>query len=458
MPIIGGRQIGVRGLGFQGAGKPSVPTSVSATDVGTGRAFNNGAANITWVAPSSNGAPITSYTVLSSPGSFTATTSSTSVQITGLQSSTSYTFTITATNAVGISDAGTSNSITATTVPQAPTIGTATVPAVTQAVDIAYTANATGGAAISTFTATSSPGSLTGTGSSPIRVLGLTNGTAYTFTVTATNVNGTSLPSAASNSATPVVPFAATGGTVVTSGGFKYHTFLSNGTFQVTGGSKTIEYIVVAGGGGSSIDVGGGGGGGFRYGTATATVNSYPATIGAGGANQAAGVASSFNSLQSAGGGSGGGGTGGSGGGARYNATGGSGNNPTTSPAQGFNGGNSISGVYNNIGGGGGGAGGAGTTSNGDGTIVGNGGPGNTSYSVWASATSTGVNGGYAGGGGGGGSWGTWAAGSANHGGGVGGTNVTSSIGGTVNTGGGSGSWQGTNSGGSGIVIVRYAE
>jgi len=41
MPIIGGRQIGVRGLGFQGAGKPSVPTSVSATDVGTGRAFNN---------------------------------------------------------------------------------------------------------------------------------------------------------------------------------------------------------------------------------------------------------------------------------------------------------------------------------------------------------------------------------------------------------------------------------
>jgi len=107
MPIIGGRQIGVRGLGFQCAGKPSVPTSVSATDVGTARAYNNGATNVTWVAPSSNGAPITSYTVTSSPGSFTATTSATSVQITGLQSGVSYTYSVTATNAVGTSDAGT---------------------------------------------------------------------------------------------------------------------------------------------------------------------------------------------------------------------------------------------------------------------------------------------------------------------------------------------------------------
>ena len=54
MPIIGGRQIGVRGLGFQAAAKPNAPTSVSATDVGTARAFNNGAANVTWTAPSSN--------------------------------------------------------------------------------------------------------------------------------------------------------------------------------------------------------------------------------------------------------------------------------------------------------------------------------------------------------------------------------------------------------------------
>jgi hypothetical protein len=224
MPIIGGRQIGVRGLGFQGAGKPSAPTSVSATDVGTGRAYNNGAATVSWTAPSSNGAPITSYTVISSPGGYTATTSSTSVQVTGLQSSVSYTYSVTATNAVGVSDAGTSSAVTATTVPQSPTIGAAIDADTGNSVTVAYTAGATGGKSVSTYTAISSPGSFTGTGASPITVSGLTTGTSYTFTVAATNANGTSAASAASNSVAPRVPpsfdsiasFSPTSGTSVT--------------------------------------------------------------------------------------------------------------------------------------------------------------------------------------------------------------------------------------------------
>jgi hypothetical protein len=62
----------------------------------------------------------------------------------------------------------------------------------------------TGGAAITGYTVTSSPGGITATGSSsPITVTGLTNGTAYTFTVTATNSAGTGTASSASSSVAP---------------------------------------------------------------------------------------------------------------------------------------------------------------------------------------------------------------------------------------------------------------
>ena len=91
-------------------------------------------------------------------------------------------------------------------VPDAPTIGTVTLSGTTASVP--FTAAATGGTPTS-YTATSSPGSLTGTGaSSPLSVSGLTANTAYTFSVTATNSTGTSAASSASNS---VTPFAADG-------------------------------------------------------------------------------------------------------------------------------------------------------------------------------------------------------------------------------------------------------
>ena len=87
--------------------------------------------------------------------------------------------------------------------PGQPTIGTAS--AGDGEASVSFTAPAsTGGSSILGYTVTANPGGQTGTGSSsPITVAGLTNGTAYTFTVTATNSAGTGAASSASNSATP---------------------------------------------------------------------------------------------------------------------------------------------------------------------------------------------------------------------------------------------------------------
>lgn len=92
-----------------------------------------------------------------------------------------------------------------TELPGAPTIGTAV--AGNASASVTFTPPAAGTApAVTSYTATSSPGGFTGTGAaSPVTVSGLSNGTAYTFTVTATNPDGTGPASAASNSVTPAV-------------------------------------------------------------------------------------------------------------------------------------------------------------------------------------------------------------------------------------------------------------
>ena len=199
MPILG-----IVASSVSGHLAPNAPTIGVATDQGTSRPYNNGQASVSFT-PASTGGTATSFTVTSSPTGFTGTGSSSPILVTGLASSTSYTYTVTATNAQGTSAASSAtSSVTATTVPQAPTIGTAT--GGNASATVAYTAGATGGSTITSFTATSSPSSITATGASPINVTGLANGTAYTFTVTATNANGTSVASSASNSVTPILP------------------------------------------------------------------------------------------------------------------------------------------------------------------------------------------------------------------------------------------------------------
>ena len=95
-----------------------------------------------------------------------------------------------------------------TSAPDSPTSVTATSTGDTTA-NVSFTAPASdGGATITSYTATSSPGGITESisqaGSGTISMTGLTAGTSYTFTVTATNSAGTGSASSASNAITTV--------------------------------------------------------------------------------------------------------------------------------------------------------------------------------------------------------------------------------------------------------------
>jgi trimeric autotransporter adhesin len=198
---------------------PVAPSTVpGAPTIGTASA-GNAQATVIFTAPvSDGGSAITGYTVTSVPDGLTGTGTASPITVSGLTNGTAYTFTVTATNAIGNSAASSAtNSVTPvvpTTVPGAPTIGTATA-GTAQAV-ITFTAPVSdGGSAITGYTVTSSPDGLTGAGTaSPITVAGLTNGTAYTFTVTATNAIGTGVASSASNSGTPLAPITDNDGNV----------------------------------------------------------------------------------------------------------------------------------------------------------------------------------------------------------------------------------------------------
>ena len=86
---------------------PSAPTGVSAT-------MGTGSAQVSWSIPASPGSSaISSYTVISTPGNLSCTTSTTSCSVENLQDFVTYTFTVTARNSFGPSAASlASNEIT----------------------------------------------------------------------------------------------------------------------------------------------------------------------------------------------------------------------------------------------------------------------------------------------------------------------------------------------------------
>ena len=167
-----------------------------------------GGLGVSWSAPADGGSSITQYSMTSTPGGIGKVVdgSTLSTTLTGLTNGVAYTFTVTATNAVGTSTPSSpSNEVTPVGLPGPPTDVQAV--AGDEFAVVTWTAPASdGGTAITQYTVTSNPGGVTAIvdGSQLTATLtGLTNGVTYTFTGTATNAVGTSAPSTATNAVIP---------------------------------------------------------------------------------------------------------------------------------------------------------------------------------------------------------------------------------------------------------------
>lgn len=183
------------------AAAPNAPANVIATR-------GNEEATITFDAPANNGSALTDYIIEYKPasGSWTTFNDGTSTNltatITGLTNGTSYTFRVSAVNAIGTSVASsTSNAVIPALVPDVPTNIQATRG--NGQATITFDIPADNGSTITQYTVTSNEGHFATGTTSGITVTGLTNGVEYTFTVTATNIVGTSASSTSSNAVTP---------------------------------------------------------------------------------------------------------------------------------------------------------------------------------------------------------------------------------------------------------------
>lgn len=230
---------------------PGAPTAVSATS-------GNGQATVSWTAPSSDGgSAVTGYTVTSAPGGRTATTNGAgrSATVTGLTNGTTYTFTVTATNVRGTGPASVASPAIVVGLPGAPTNVTG-VAGDTQ-VTVSWSApSSDGGSSITGYRITASPGgrtATTGPSNRSVAITGLTNGTGYTFTVSASNSRGSGPLSAPSATVVPGVPGPPTNVRATAGNAQATVTWTAPSS---TGGSAITSYTVTASPGGATISVG----------------------------------------------------------------------------------------------------------------------------------------------------------------------------------------------------------
>jgi peptidase M23-like protein/fibronectin type III domain protein len=187
-------------------GNPQDPVPWAAQNVKA--TAGNGAAVVTWDPPTFDGGlSLTKYSVRSAPGGALAVINApaTTATVTGLTNGTSYTFAVMATNTFANGYWSTeSNGVVPTSVPRAP-LGVSAGPA-NQGARVSWSAPSfDGGSPVTGYTVTGTPGgaSVSVAGSLRSAVVPGLSGGPFTFTVSATNVNGTSLPSGASNAVTP---------------------------------------------------------------------------------------------------------------------------------------------------------------------------------------------------------------------------------------------------------------
>ncbi|GGL92494.1 fibronectin type III domain-containing protein [Nakamurella endophytica] len=237
---------------------PAAPTGAAAT-------AGDGQAAVSWTAPERDGgAPIASYTVQAYAGGDPVSGRTCTVTapfgtpltctVTGLTNGTAYTFRVTAANSVGSSAAsGPSAAVTPTAAPQVPAAaGNLATVAGDGSVDVSWSApESDGGAPIRSYTVQARVNGQpvagrTCTVSGPFTarphctVTGLTNGTAYTFTVVATNSVGDGATSVPSDTVTPIPASTAPGS--------------PRGVRATAGdGRATVSWSAPSGNGGSAI-------------------------------------------------------------------------------------------------------------------------------------------------------------------------------------------------------------
>jgi len=167
---------------------PSVPTGLAAS--GT----TSSGTSLAWTADSTPAGCTVSYKVLQG-GSSIATPTSPSDVVTGLSPSTTYSFTVEATDAAGTSAASSPLSVktsasSCTTAPSAPT-GLTASGATSSTANLSWTAVSTPSGCTVSYSISGGPSTLTSTTASDTES-GLSPSTAYTFTVVATDYAGTS--------------------------------------------------------------------------------------------------------------------------------------------------------------------------------------------------------------------------------------------------------------------------